>query len=102
VKPSIKRLRLIGYVEGISFLVLLLFAMPMKYIAEKPAIVWWCGWIHGILFILFCFALLQVKIEMHWKFKVAVVPFFAALVPCGPFLIDRWLKGSEKIDSVSS
>jgi integral membrane protein len=99
VKPSIKRLRLIGYVEGISFLVLLLFAMPMKYIAGKPAVVVWCGWIHGILFVLFCFTLLQVKIEMHWKFKIAVVPFFAALVPFGPFLIDRWLKGYEKIDS---
>ena len=77
---------------------LLLFAMPMKYIAGKPAVVVWCGWIHGVLFILFCFTLLQVKIEMHWKFKVAVVPFFAALVPFGPFLIDRWLNRYEKIE----
>jgi integral membrane protein len=96
VKPSINRLRLIGYIEGISFLVLLLFAMPMKYMAGKPSLVMWGGWIHGVLFILFCFALLETKIKMHWKIKTAVVPLIAALVPCGPFLIDRWLKDSDR------
>lgn len=44
---------------------------------------------------LFCFALLQTKIKMNWKIKTAAVPFIAALVPCGPFFIDRWLKGLD-------
>ncbi len=96
MKPSINRLRLIGYIEGISFLILLLFAMPMKYMAGKPSIVVWCGWIHGMLFILFCFALLETKIKLQWKIKTAVVPFIAAFVPCGPFFIDRWLKSSDR------
>ena len=89
---NINRLRLIGYVEGISFLVLLLFAMPMKYFSGKPLFVVWFGWIHGVLFMLFCFALLKTKIKMNWKIKTAAVPLIAALVPFGPFLIDNWLK----------
>jgi len=99
VKPSINRLRLIGYIEGISFLVLLLFAMPMKYIAGKPLFVVFGGWIHGVLFILFCFSLLETKIKMRWKIRTAVVPFIASLVPFGPFLIDRWLKGLSQDSS---
>ncbi|MED5472159.1 MAG: DUF3817 domain-containing protein [Verrucomicrobiota bacterium] len=96
---NINRLRLIGYVEGISFLVLLLFAMPMKYFAGKPLFVVWFGWIHGLLFMLFCFALLQTKIKMNWKITTAAVPLRAALVPFGPFLIDNWLKRSGQTRS---
>jgi len=69
--------------------------MPMKYFAGKPSFVECFGWIHGVLFLLFCFALLQTKIKMNWKIKTAAVPFIAALVPCGPFFIDRWLKGLD-------
>jgi len=49
-----------------------------------------------MLFILFCFALLETKIKLQWKIKTAVVPFIAAFVPCGPFFIDRWLKSSDR------
>ena len=52
IKTSIGRLRVIGFWEGVSFLVLLLIAMPLKYIAGNPEPVSIVGMAHGVLFLL--------------------------------------------------
>jgi len=56
-QTPIGQLRLLAILEGISFLVLLGVAMPMKYLLDIPAAVKLVGWVHGILFMLFCGAL---------------------------------------------
>ncbi len=59
---SLKYFRfVVAIAEGISFLILLFIAMPLKYFAELPEVVLYVGWIHGVLFITsaFCFFLLQ-------------------------------------------
>jgi len=91
-KDCITRLRILGCIEGISYLVLLLIAMPLKYIAEMPSMVTWVGWAHGILFVLYCFIILEVKITKSWGVWISTIPFIAALIPFGTFLIDGWLK----------
>ncbi|MGN6531837.1 MAG: DUF3817 domain-containing protein, partial [Ginsengibacter sp.] len=53
---SIRQLRWIGIAEGISFLLLLGVAMPLKYLYDFPVAVKVTGWIHGLLFILYSFA----------------------------------------------
>ena len=57
MNTSIAQLRRIGYAEAISFLVLLGVAMPLKYLAGMPMAVKVVGWIHGVLFVAYCFAL---------------------------------------------
>ena len=47
------RLRAVGMVEAVSFLLLLGVAMPLKYFAGMPLAVKIAGWIHGLLFIAF-------------------------------------------------
>ena len=47
------QLRLIAWIEGISFLLLLFVAMPMKYLADRPSMVRILGMAHGLLFVLF-------------------------------------------------
>ena len=54
LNSSIGRLRVISIVEGISFIVLLLIAMPMKYIWGMPNAVTVVGMVHGVLFLLWC------------------------------------------------
>jgi len=56
LKTSIGRLRTIALIEGISFIVLLGIAMPLKYLAGMPQAVTFAGWLHGMLFIAFCIA----------------------------------------------
>ncbi|MEM8601355.1 MAG: DUF3817 domain-containing protein [Bacteroidota bacterium] len=96
LSSSIGRLRLAGLVEGTSFLVLLFIAMPLKYLADQPEAVSVVGWIHGVLFVLFGVALLIAMQDEGWSLKKAAVIFVAAVVPFGPFVIDRQLKREQE------
>jgi integral membrane protein len=64
---TIGRLRVIAFVEGCSFLLLLGVAMPLKYFANLPLAVTIVGSIHGGLFILFCVALSQAMSAARWS-----------------------------------
>lgn len=91
----IGRLRLIGFIEGISFLVLLGIAMPLKYAAGMPLAVKYVGWAHGGLFMLFLAALFQVSAETDWGFKKIAGAFIASVIPFGTFVLDKQLKQDE-------
>ncbi|MEM6785073.1 MAG: DUF3817 domain-containing protein [Bacteroidota bacterium] len=96
LSSPIGRLRLAGLVEGTSFLVLLFIAMPLKYLADQPEAVSVVGWVHGVLFVLFGVALLVAMQDEGWSLKKAAVIFVAAVVPFGPFVIDRQLKREQE------
>jgi integral membrane protein len=91
----IKSLRWIGIAEGISFLVLLLIAMPLKYRFELPLAVKYVGWAHGLLFILYIVAVLAAIRAMNWGFKGVAVALIASLLPAGTFVLDKSLKKRE-------
>ncbi len=94
-KSPVHTLRLLALTEGVSFLVLLFIAMPLKYWGGMPAAVKVVGWAHGLLFVLLCFALLNVLLSRHWPVSRAALVFIAALLPFGPFVIDRRIKKYE-------
>ena len=92
IKNPLGRLLKIGIAEGISFLVLLFIAMPLKYIADMPMPVRIVGMIHGILFIMFAMTLLQATLEYNWKIKKALTAFLLSFLPFGTFFLERVLK----------
>lgn len=92
LKTSVGRLRLIGLIEGLSFLVLVGIAMPKKYIWGDPTWVKMVGQTHGLLWVLFCFALFDAKDKEGWSLKQALIPFVASMLPFGPFLVDKRIK----------
>ncbi len=96
-KTEIGRVRLIGMIEGVSFLLLMGVAMPLKYFVGMPEAVKWTGWIHGILFIIYCAAIFFAWVGGKLSFSRSLLAFGAALVPFGPFLIDRKLAESEEL-----
>lgn len=96
LRTPIGRLRLTGMIEGVSFLVLLAIAMPLKYLADMPMAVTWVGWAHGVLFVAFCYALWQAHRTAGWGLVRSGVVFAAALIPFGPFLIDSGLKREDE------
>lgn len=85
-------LRKIGIAEGISFLVLLFIAMPLKYYFNQPLTVKIIGWLHGILFIAFISFAWEVKSERNKHFKWFAIAFVASIIPTGTFFFDRLLK----------
>jgi integral membrane protein len=89
---TLGKFRLVALLEGISFLVLLFIAMPLKYGADMPLAVKYTGWTHGVLFVLYVILLIQVWIEYNWKFTKVVLAFVASLLPFGTFVLDRNLK----------
>lgn len=86
---SIGRLRLLAFLEGISLLILVFIAVPLKYYFDNPALSKSLGPIHGALFLLFIFNALRVGVEQHWKFKHTTWKVLVAcFVPFGTFYID--------------
>jgi integral membrane protein len=85
------RLRIIGFLEGISFLLLLGVGMPLKYMADMPTPNFYIGMIHGVLFILYCAAVFIVRDTHDWKIGKTAWALIAALLPFGPFVADARL-----------
>jgi integral membrane protein len=92
----LKRFRTISIFEGISFLVLLFVAMPMKYVMDMPMAVTVVGWIHGVLFVLYIYIIFPTAKKMGWTFRKTLFGLVASILPFGPFLFDRNLRQEEK------
>jgi integral membrane protein len=82
------RLRIIGFLEGLSFIILLGIAMPLKYYADMPQAVRIVGMAHGILFIAFIFLTLQAKFIYQWSFGKMLLLWLASVIPLGTFYAD--------------
>jgi len=92
LKSPLGRLLKVGVAEGISFLVLLLIAMPLKYMAGMPTPVRIIGMLHGILFIGYAIALLQAKHTYRWPSKKVFIAFLLSFLPFGTFFLGRVLE----------
>ena len=95
---AVGRVRLAGLIEAISFLILLLVAMPLKYLGGKPEAVLVVGWVHGVLFITYATVTFTAWGGGHITSRMVGMAAIASLVPCGPFFIDRRLKAVERLD----
>ena len=100
LKTSLGRLRIIGWWEGVSFLVLLGVAMPLKYIAGWPDAVRVVGMAHGILFCLYVLAALQAALDHEWPWKRTALVMLASVLPAGPFIIDARILRAEEANRV--
>jgi integral membrane protein len=88
--------RKVAMIEGVSFLVLLLIAMPLKYMADMPMAVTVIGGIHGALFVAFVILAWLVKEEYGKDLRWLAKAFVASILPFGTFILDReWKKEME-------
>jgi integral membrane protein len=95
----IGRLRLLAFLEGISLLVLVFVAVPLKYGFQQPALAKALGPIHGALFLLFAFSALRTGVEHGWKFKETTWKvILACFIPFGTFYIDYKILRKMKIN----
>ncbi|MDX9966385.1 DUF3817 domain-containing protein [Sulfuricurvum sp. IAE1] len=91
MNDKIATLRLIGNIEGWSYLILLFVAMPLKYMAGIPMAVKIVGMAHGLLFIAFVAALVAAAAAHRWNYSFSAMAFVASLVPWGTFLLNKKL-----------
>ncbi|HEX9979124.1 MAG TPA: DUF3817 domain-containing protein [Flavobacterium sp.] len=81
--------KFVALLEGLSLLILLFFAMPMKYMAGEPMFVRTIGMAHGILFIGYIILAVMLKSEQSWSWKKFTEVSAASVVPFGTFYIER-------------
>ncbi|MCT4665563.1 MAG: DUF3817 domain-containing protein [Flavobacteriales bacterium] len=82
-------LKKIGFLEGLSFLVILFITMPLKYIFDYKGANYYVGMVHGVLFILYILWVLIVGIERNWTKKAIFLSLLASIIPFGTFWADK-------------
>ena len=89
---KLARFRLVSLAEGISFLILLGIAVPLKHFAHMPAPTMVVGMIHGLLFLAYVGLAYAVKQSENWDAKRFLVVLVASVLPTGPFWLHKSLK----------
>jgi integral membrane protein len=90
-RSPVSRVVSVGRIEGVSTLVLFFIAMPLKYGFGQPMAVSYAGWIHGILFISLAVVTFIAWISKLLSFRQSCLVAIGALLPFGPFVVERWL-----------
>ena len=98
MKKTFNWFRKVAFAEGVSFLVLLLIAMPLKYFANLPMAVSVVGGLHGVLFVGFIILAYLVKEEYKKSFGWMLKAFIASIIPFGTFYMDKEWKREEVVE----
>lgn len=84
-----KTFRIISFLEGISYLLLLFVAVPIKYFLVDESYVKILGMPHGILFLGYIVLAISIRKKMKWNLKTFLTVLFASIIPFGTFYIDK-------------
>ena len=84
----IKVFRIISYLEGISYILLLFIAVPIKYYANDPTLVKLLGMPHGLLFVAYVILSLVNSKKHNWNFIKTLVVLISSIIPFGTFYVD--------------
>lgn len=81
--------RIVGFLEGISYILLMGVGMPLKYFNEDPSWIKALGMPHGVLFVAYIILAFLIKDEQKWSLKDFGVVCLASVIPFGTFWVDR-------------
>ena len=81
--------KIIALLEGTSLLLLIFFAMPMKYLFQIPIFVKTIGMAHGLLFVVYIVLAILQKTTSNWSYKTLALVCIASILPFGTFYVDK-------------
>ena len=81
--------RVVSFLEGTSYLLLLFVAVPIKYWMNDPQYVKLLGMPHGLLFVTYLVITFLIKSELKWNNKTLGVVMLASVIPFGTFYVDK-------------
>ena len=84
-----KSFKVVAFLEGLSYILLLFIAVPIKYMAGDPQFVKLLGMPHGVLFLAYIVLAIMLASEMKWTKKTLVIVLLASIIPFGTFYVDR-------------
>ena len=81
--------RVVSFLEGTSYLLLLFVAVPIKYWMNDPQYVKLLGMPHGLLFVGYIVLAFLLRSELNWSIKTFVAVLLASILPFGTFYVDK-------------
>jgi len=81
--------RVVSFLEGSSYLLLLFIAVPIKYWMNDPQYVKLLGMPHGLLFVAYIVLAFLIKPELKWNTKTFGIVLLASILPFGAFYVDK-------------
>ncbi|MDT0553998.1 DUF3817 domain-containing protein [Urechidicola vernalis] len=84
-----KIFRIVAFLEGVSYILLLFIATPIKYLANDPSYVKMLGMPHGMLFIAYVILAFMIRSEYKWNSRQFSVVLIASIIPFGTFYVDK-------------
>lgn len=84
-----KIFRVVAFLEGVSYLLLLFVAVPIKYFGDDPQYVKMLGMPHGLLFVAYVILAFLLKNEYKWNNKTFFIVLIASVLPFGTFYVDK-------------
>ena len=99
----LKAFRVLSLIEGLSLLILLCIAMPLKYHFQVYSVVPIVGPIHGILFMAYFCMSLSVSHKEEWSVGFWLLVLLASVAPGACFVLDWKLKkdGTKKEEATA-
>mgnify|MGYP000141466808 CR=1 FL=1 len=84
--------KIVSLLEGISYILLLFIATPIKYLQGNPEYVKMLGMPHGLLFVAYIIMAIMLKYELNWKGKDFGMVCLLSILPFGTFFVGKYLK----------
>ena len=81
--------KIVGFLEGVSYLLLMTLGLYYKYMLNDPSFVKMFGMPHGILFMLYLILAILLKKEMQWNNSTLAIVFLGSIIPFGTFYVDK-------------
>ena len=83
--------RIIAFLEGLSYILLLFVAVPIKYLYNDPAYVKILGMPHGLLFMGYIALAIVLRTDNQWIKNNFFMVLIASVIPFGTFVIENKL-----------
>jgi integral membrane protein len=102
---ALTRFRVMAYIVGVFLLILVVVAMPLKYLAHQPTLVAIVGPIHGFLYMVYLVTAFDLAVRAKWDFRRTLLVLLAGTVPVMSFIAERkatgWIRGRASVSPTS-
>ena len=89
VPAALTRYRVMAYIVGVMLLLLVLVAVPIKYIGHHEGPVAVIGTAHGFLYCVYLLAAFDLALRARWSAKGTVLVLLAGTIPFLSFVAER-------------
>lgn len=86
---ALKRFRVMAWIVGVMLLLLVFVAMPLKYVADEPAMVAIIGPVHGFLYMVYLVVAFDLAVRAKWHWLRTGLVLLAGTIPVMSFVAER-------------